>query len=231
MADFIPRRDVDVVQFTQNFARQIQADPSRFALSAEQAAAYTADQEAFAAAYKAAVNPGTRGLATVLAKDTARKAVVQQTRELARFIRVQPGVTSMMRFDLGLLGAGGEAAGAGGEGESVYKARGPRLKVSAPGRRVKVSVRRTDGGRRRPADAVGAAVYWFIGEQTPAELGRWHWAGNTTRPEMSFVLPGDACVPGAKLWVMGVWLDRRLQPGQPGTAEYTAVGYGLALAA
>ena len=41
----------------------------------------------------------------------------------------------------------------------------------------------------------------------------------------------EASRPGAKLWVTGMWLDRKLQPGRLGAAVYTGIGYGIALAA
>lgn len=226
MADFLPRRDAALVDWTRNFSQMIQHDPTQYGLTAVQAADYAALQQDYAQAYRQANEPMTRGLRTVLVKDETRRAVVEQTRVLARRVRAQPGVTGVELYKLGLVGPG-----AGDEGDSVQQAQGPRLKVVAPGRCVKVSVRRYEGGRKRPADAVGAAVYWFVGERTPGELSEWHLAGNTTRPEMSFVLPVGAAEPGAKLWVVGAWLDRKLQPGRPGMAEYTAVGYGLALAA
>lgn len=232
MADFLPRRDGALVEWTANFAHRIVADPARFGLTGAQVTAYAAEQATFAGAYRAAVEPETRGLRTVLVKDEARERVIAMTRELARWVRVQPGVTVEDLLALGLRKAGGEAAGAVDEnGDRQDAQRGPRVKASASGRRVTVEVRMRKGGLARPRGSAGAAVYWWTGDRPPTEVSQWHPAGNTTRPTMWFVLPQDAARPGTKLWITAAWLDRQLRPGTPGDAVVTGVGFEYVMAA
>lgn len=227
MADFLPRADADVLQFTRNFAKQIQQDPSRFALSAEQAAGYVAAQAAFAAAYLASQNPVTRGVWTVMQKNEARKAVVGQTRELARLVRAQPGVSRLALVVLGLV-RGSSVGGGAGEVEQV---RGPSVRVRADSRRVEVELRTLAMQRKRPSGAVGAAVYWAVGEDSPRTLEGYTLAGNTTKLGMAFVLPADVAPPGTQVWVTACWLDAKLQPGQVEPPVSARVGFGSLLKA
>lgn len=232
MADFIPRRDRDLVTWTGNFALKIAADPASLGLTEAQAAAYGQQQAAFAAAYRQAIEPSTRGLMTVRRKDDARKAITATTRELGRVIRAQPGVTGVtvvQLLSLGLRGAGGKPVGAE-TGEADAAARAPWVTVSAPGRRVTVRLRGDADRRARPSGAVGAAVYWYAGEEYPETMRGWQLAGNTTRPELSFTLPLGV-EPGTKVWVCAAWLDRRLRPGRLSMPRETRLGYGFVLAA
>ncbi len=224
MADFLPRGDEDRVLFTANFAKQITADPARFGLTAAQAAAYQTVQSAFAQAYRAAVSPQSRGLATVRMKNERRKAAVAMTRELTRIVRASPGVTSV---DLLMLGLRARGAAVRGAGEPAP----PRVMVRADSRRVEVLLRRDDLGRARPAGTAGAAVYWATGEVAPTRLDDFKLAGNTTQTRMAFVLPGEAGEPGTKVWVTARWLDARLRPGKANPPVSVRVGYGFLLAA
>lgn len=231
MADFLPRRDAALRDWTRVFAQGIQHDPAGLGLTLQQAADYAALQQEFAAAYQASQEPMTRGVRTVMVKDRMRKAVVKETRVLARLVRAQPGVTPEVLLKLGLLRAGGEAVGAEGAAADVEQERGPKVRVKADSRRVSVTLRGEGYARRRPSGSVGAAVYWAIADEPPRTLEEYTLAGNTTKLEMAFVLPADVAPPGTQVWVTACWLDAKLQPGQVEPPVSARVGYGSLLKA
>lgn len=232
MADFLPRRDVSMATWTRQFARGIAGDPAGLGLTAAQAAAYAVLQQAFAEALRAAQNPETRGLRTVMLKDKARKDLVSQTRVLARIIRAQPGVSKVTLLGLGLLRAGGESVGSvGEEAGAVEDVCAPSVWVKTDGQRVEVSLRSAGRRRRRPSGAAGAAVYWAVGEAPPDAMSGFVMAGNTTKPEMAFTLPAGVAPPGTMVWVTASWLDARLKPGRAAQPVSARVGYGQLLKA
>ncbi|MEM1108508.1 MAG: hypothetical protein AAGH99_07440 [Planctomycetota bacterium] len=101
-SSYLPQTDAALNSWAQNFATQIAADPEALGITAAEVTSYTALQADFTTKYAAATNPDTRGGATVLAKNTARKSLVAQSRKLAMAITNHPGVTDQQRYDLGL---------------------------------------------------------------------------------------------------------------------------------
>ena len=102
MRDYIPTKDADFLNWSANFAAVITANPTDYALDAGQASAYTTLDGAFATAYAAAINPGTRTPVTVAAKDTARNAAVASARQLGQIARKYPGITNELLAEAGL---------------------------------------------------------------------------------------------------------------------------------
>ena len=89
---FYMSRDAVLVRMSANFAAQISAAAPAFGLSMGQAAAYAAANDAYAAAYQVAVDPGTRSRPRVVAKNEARRALTEMAAELVRIIDAAPPV-------------------------------------------------------------------------------------------------------------------------------------------
>lgn len=245
MADFLPRRDFDLLHWTVNFAQKIQEDPSQLGLTAKQASNYTVLQTDYAVALRAARDNATRGLLTVLEKNESREALIAQTRVLARIVRALPGISEQTLVSLQLRPHSYDdadatnrhpvsAAGTGSAEMAQLRglpAKGPRATVKADSRRIVVSVRTARGKRKRPSGVVGAAVYWAIGDKAPTSLSGYTLAGNTTKPGLDFILPEDTAPPGTKVWVTTCWLDARLQPGPASTPALARIGFDFLLLA
>lgn len=60
MADYLPRRDVDLLAWASNFSQRVSADPGAYGLTAGMAASVAAAEAAFGAAYRVASEPSTR---------------------------------------------------------------------------------------------------------------------------------------------------------------------------
>jgi hypothetical protein len=235
--DFYPRREADVLSWTNNFREQIgAAPPGSLGLTDEQARHYSDTQTAFAAAYRAANDPGTRTPVAVRVKNGLLRTLEKETRQLAAIIRAYPGagVTGMGISDemLGTLGL-------------VVKSK-PRKRVSRPmrapllyvndvdGRTVKLRLHDADSMRKgRPRDVSGAVVFAFVGDLPPPVPGAgnvggvdgWQFVRNVTRTKLNVTLHADV-PPGTKVWFIAAWFNWRQERGPMCMPVYTHIGYG-----
>lgn len=99
---YIPPREVDLINWADNFANLITADPPLYGLDAIAASIIQSQVDAWDLAYAAATDPGTRTPVTVGAKNTAKLAMLPIIRAYASQIRINPGVADADKIDLGL---------------------------------------------------------------------------------------------------------------------------------
>ena len=222
MADFIGDTDAGVLAFATNFSTVVTAGPVPLGLTAPQATALAALVTAYSNALTAAIDPGTRGPATVLAKDTARRNLIANIRLLARIVQANPAVTNAQRFTLGLpirqapspIPQPGEA---------------PDVDVkSVSGRTIVCRIHRSTGSRRgKPPGVAGANVYSHVGATPPASLNDWTLEGHASRPSgVEIVLPAD--VPGGStVWICAAWYNPRGQAGPTSAPVSTNIPGGV----
>lgn len=99
---YIPAREVDLVNWADNFASLITADPATYGLDAMAASTIQTAVDAWDAAYAAGTDPSTRTPVTVAAKNTAKLAMLPIVRAYASQIRINPGVDNADKTALGL---------------------------------------------------------------------------------------------------------------------------------
>lgn len=99
---YIPPREVDLVNWADNFATLITAAPATYGLAAGDATIIQGLVNAWDAAYAAGTDPGTRTPVTVAAKNTAKLAMLPVVRTYASQIRLNPGVANSDKLNLGL---------------------------------------------------------------------------------------------------------------------------------
>ncbi len=98
--------------------------------------------------------------------------------------------------------------------------------MSAMGSRLTLRVGKVAGlGRARPAGAKGYTWFYYVGEQSPAELGHWSFGGNALEPTVEVALSGVE--PGSPVWFAANWFNSRLQPGPMSTPVMTRVAGGF----
>jgi hypothetical protein len=220
--DFIPRRDAEFLGFTSNLRAKLAAAPDPLAslgISPEQVAHYALTQETFAAAYRAAITPGTRTSPAVTAKKGAREALEADTRVLARIIHSFPAVTDQMRVELGLCVRRAKRKRVPRPGAA------PGLIIeSMRGRTAKLRLvdrESTHGGRGgRPRDSSGALLLYYMGEQPPADPLKWSLLRQTSRARVNVTLSVPPCV---KVWLTAGWLGTRNQVGPLSTPVSTYI--------
>jgi hypothetical protein len=157
-------------------------------------------------AYALANADATRSPSTIIAKDTCKRAVIANTRQLAGIIQKFPGTTDEMRSDLGL---NIRAAGA-----IIPPPPNPPVieVVERDGTTVRLRIHDGTSERRgRPYGVQGTRVYSHVGPTAP-DIDGWHLEGQITRPFVDCVFPADTA-PGAVVWFTACYYNPRGETG------------------
>jgi hypothetical protein len=206
--NFLPSADAQLLAWSVNFNTLIVATPTAFGLTAAQATAYTGRHDAYASAYQTAFDPNTRTGPAIEAKDLAKKALDAEARELVRIVQAFPSLTDDQRRSLKI---------------TVRKSRTPTPAPSVrPGMDlISVSMRTVTvhihdsasiAKRGKPAGALGAKVYTFVGSDYPSDPTLWDYQGDTTRAKHEITFP-DSVPSGAQVWVCAAWYNRKGETG------------------
>lgn len=99
---YIPSKDADLVNWGNNFATLITADPPRYGLQASDASVIQSNFDEFQTAYGLATDPATRTIVTVAAKDEEKAGFLSLARSYAAIIRANQGVSNDDKVALGL---------------------------------------------------------------------------------------------------------------------------------
>lgn len=101
-SSYIPPREADFVNWIENFNSLIQASPTSYGVSTADASNLTSLTAIYTLAYTTAVNPSTRTVDTVAAKNSGRVDVTAFARLLASQIQLNAGVSDEQKAALGL---------------------------------------------------------------------------------------------------------------------------------
>jgi len=209
MSDYLPLADESLATWTANFMGHIVPDAVDYGLTPAQAAAYATKQQAYQAALTAALNPTTRGPATILVKNEAKQELIAATREIAMQIQGTMSVTNEQRQGLGL---------------TVRKTptpvpppdAAPKIDIeSISGRTVTIRLHDGDVAKRgKPPGVAGASVFSYVGTTPPADPSGWTFQGNTTRT--TFTASFNSGTAAETVWFTAFWFNPRGMSG-PGT--------------
>lgn len=218
---YLPTREAELVTWSNNFNTLVKANAVTYGLTAEQGTDYEAVHSAFVTAYQVANDPLTRSPANIETKNTAKKAMVELTRELVNIVQAFPGTTNTMRASLGITVKDVTPT------PTPVPEFAPQLDVvSVHGRRMSIRLRDAQTGeRKKPEGVTGATLVSYVGETIPDDMRLWHFEANTNRTDAD--IDFDPSVPmGAKVWVAAFWFNRRSESG-PACAPVSAhVGFG-----
>jgi len=248
MPDFLPRREDELLQWCRNFRDQTSGEPAAFALSVEDVNAYAIAFEAFEQAYRRAVDPTTRGGATVLAKNVALRKLKALTRDLAGRVRTGPGVLPLTKARVGIYEASQRRT------PLPPPSRAPLLRSRwVEGRRVRVWLRDAESPdvTRKPYGVDGAVVLvWYrdaavdradiagdaagdgavSGDVPPSPASRlappegWCHLATMTRTSGVLTLPARP-TPGTRVWLTAAWHGTRGQMGPYASPTAARVGF------
>ena len=230
MADYLPQREADLVNWSTNFNTKISATPTAFGLDAAQATAYAALHTAFRNAYTAANDPATRTPNAVQTKNDAKEVLIDGPggiRELVKVVQAYPALTNTQRVDLRITVPDAEPTPVPPPSEP------PVLAVlSTLGRTVKLQLRdMADSEKRgRPEGVAGATILMFVGEDAPVDPTLWVFCLNTTRTVVDIDVP-PSLAAGAKIWFTAFWRNRRDEAGPAAVPVSARIGDTLAQAA
>lgn len=211
--DYLPAREADLLNWSNNFDALITADPAAVGLDLAQATAFAALNATWAAAFATATDPSTRGPSATVAKLTAKDAMTENARFLAGIVQAAPGVTAQQIFDLGLTVRDTEPT------PVPVPVSAPGIEIiSSVGRAVRIRLRDVlnPDSRAKPDGVVSAAVMSFLGSDPPAptDMAAWTFEGVTTRTLTNINF--DPTVPsGATAWLTAVWYNTTGESGPP----------------
>lgn len=221
MPDPIPRRDVDLLQWSRNLSARISADPQSVFLTPQQAAEYATLHLAYAQAFQLSQNPGTAAPSSFVEKDRARDELKRMARQLTGWIRAQ-GVTDAQRIALGLRPR------RQGRGALIPRPdHDPLLQIiSVSGCAISVRLHdRTAPTRKgKPARVNSVVLFRWVGDNPPTDLSAWGAPLHKSVARFTVDFPPEL-TPGTKVWLTAQWVNARGEPG-PGCAPVsTRIGY------
>lgn len=220
--DYIPTRDTELLQWSQNFLQVGSAAPADFGWTPAQMTAYGDLHDAFVVAMGLVGAPETRSRVTIAQKNAARKALIAEARKLARIAQAFPQMDNQRRAQLGITQRKDEPTPHGPPQEkAVVEVR------QRDGNDVTVRVHDGSGGlhRGKPEGVAGIMVYTHVGPTPPATAAAWTFAGNHSRTliRLSFdpTLP-----PGTTVWISAYYYNAKGQTGPGSTPVSTFLAGG-----
>jgi hypothetical protein len=221
LKDYLPKREAELVTWSNNYSTRISATPLVFGLSVLQASDFATLNDAWIAAYNTASSDLTNSRAARLAKRDAKRAMIDGVRPLVKINQAFPGLTDAQRADLGI---------------TVPAIPAPRpaptvaptlLVLSSANHVVKLRLTNVDSpSRAKPKDASIAYIFSHIGPTVPSDVTEWNFQGTTSRGDVSVAL-NPSTPPGTQVWFTSCWLNARQQPGPMGPAVTTNVAGGV----
>lgn len=206
---YIPQAEAIFDDWARNFAALIAADPAVYGVSAPDAAALAAACNAWEAAFAAATAPSTRTRPAVAAKNAAKQALLAIIRRLAAAVRINPGVGSELKVNLGLRVP---APGAGPSSIPAPEAL-PHLSVvgiDARAHTLRVFMEGT-AGRARPRGATGVLVFRVVADEAETRPTRAEFLCLATRP--TFTSGFSAADRGKVATYFGRWTNAKGELG------------------
>ncbi|MEM9914266.1 MAG: hypothetical protein AAF911_04840 [Planctomycetota bacterium] len=204
------------------FASLIYANAAEYGLTDDQATAYVALRASFISAYNVANEQTTRSPANIEAKNTAKKALIAETRRLVKNILASPVIDNDKRAALGITVPDTDPTPVPPPEDA------PQLDiVEVEDRTVKLRLRNAATGKRKKPEGVATAtVLSYVGEDIPADMRDWSFEGNDTRldTEVEFC---DEFTPATKVWLTAFWSNRRGESGPACAPISTHLGFGV----
>jgi len=206
--DFMPTRDLDLEAWAGNFSNRITATPTAYGLTAADAtllASFVAD---YGARLASAINPATRTVVTISAKDISRSALKARIRTLARFINAHPQTTNPQREELGLCLRGRIV------GPTPAPATRPNVSVSVLGglqSGILLSDELAPARRARPPGVRGAYLWGKIDGPAPAGTRECQFLGTASRTRHVITHPPTAI--HKTVWIVAQWVNDRGETG------------------
>ena len=206
---YLPASDSGLNDWALNFANVTNnMDPLIIGLTVAEVAAYTSLQQDYGYKYTAAVDPATRGPATILAKNDAKKLLVAESRKLAMAATNHPATTDAQRQSLGLTIRDNDPT------PVPPPSTAPLIDIlSVKSRRFELRLRDSvTSAKRKPTGVQGATLFSYVGEEAPASLSDWKFEASTTKTDIEIDIPVTV-PPGSKVWYTAFWFNRKSESG------------------
>ena len=198
-------RYVTIAAGSANFASLISTGFASYGITSAQSASFATLNTALQVAQEAAAEPTTKTKVTVLNRKHAVAAMRENAKLLARIIYATSTVTDGQLAGLGLLPRSTPSP-------RPIPTTAPVVEViSVSGRIVKFRVHSaTSESRGKPAGAIGANIYSYVGPAFPSDPSAFDFQGMTTRAITEVQFP-NTLAGGTNVWVSACWVTARGQ--------------------
>lgn len=220
--DFLPSREGDLVTWLNNFQAKINSAPTSYGLTAAMATANGTLTTSFINSLNIARAEATRSPMNITLKNTAKRAVIDNVRMLARLVQGTPTVTPAQKQDLGLNPRDVIPSPIPAPGSA------PQLTiVSVNGHLVRVRLSDPANPSRRgiPDGINGAIVMSYVGETAPTDPSLYKMEGPVSRTTVDVLFP-NTLAAGTTVWLTAVWFNERKQLGPACAPVATNINYG-----
>lgn len=214
--DFLPRRQIDLLNWSSRFNNQIGANYEAYGLTFEQATEYNVVHNAYAAAFAMASSKTTNSTAANRQKRDTERALRRLARQIARQLKETPSVDRVARLRLGLT----LTDRGGGYPPAPKPTTAPVVRIeSRDGGRVKIRLLNTaePSRRGRPRGALGALIMISYDVSPPVNPRDWSYVGVTGRTINTLQLP-VGLPPDSPIWITARWSNSRHELGPLATA-------------
>ena len=208
MSNIIPTRQGAKADWMSNLATVVGVNSDDYFVEKSQAAALTAAVNAFVSAMNVINNPSTKTRTTVAAKNTAEAAAMAISKVMIGAIRPNGQISDQMKVAAGIPPINGRSP------VPPVTVRPAVDIVSVTGRQVTVSIHDSASSvkRGKPAGAIAAYVYAFVGTTYPSDPSMWAFNGAATKSKYDVNFP-ESVANGAQVWVCAAWVNRRGETG------------------
>ena len=230
MADYLPRRDADLVSFSGNYSAKISLVPEVYGFVAADATELAGLVAAYNSACTEAKDPATRTKSRIISKDQCKANLVAMLRSMSQRIQVNPAVTAEQKNDLGLPIWDREPSSVPTPPSKPVIS---LVAMSGNQHLIRIIDEATPTSRAKPWYAAGAEVYAFVsatpGEVPPLDLAAWQSKGLAVRStfEVSYA-PADA---GKEVTLVARWYNAKGEFGQPSEKITARIAGGVSMAA
>lgn len=226
----IPRKDSLLVAYALNFGTRLLASPATYFTSEAEAEALAAVCETYRAAQRTLADQHEAGIRSEpqrVERDDAKAAMLRAMRARYAMIGNNPAISDAAKIAIGVH------VRAAHRSRSTPPTQRPRIGVTGVhGQTITLFIRDdTAGAARRASGAVFAFVHTFVGENPPADLSDWRFAGAAPTTRHAVTLP-HSTPPGARVWIGATWVNRLGDTGPMSNAVATNIqGGGVNFAA
>lgn len=219
---FLPRKDADLLTWSNNFNARLGTSASTYFMSTAQVTNYAAKHDAFADALALSSDPLTRTKGKIIAKNAAKRALLSVASSYGQMISNNIAVSDEAKADIGVTIRKTEPT------PITPPAFSPTLVVkSVDGNIVTVLVRGPEVNKRGLPDGVnGATLFSHIGTAPPVNINDWKFEGSTGKNKIAIEFPLSA-EPFSKVFITAFFFNPAKESGPACTPISTNLGTWL----
>jgi hypothetical protein len=205
--DYLPTQEARFADFCTEFGAKIATDFAQYGLNKTEADDYQTTLQRFLEAYAVVQDRDTRTSPKIIAKNDAKRHLINSTRSLVDVIQSWPQMTNEKRESLGI--------------PLRKKSRKPRpapttspfmMATLLPNRKVQVVLQKSETIKGKPANAAGANIFVAFGDEPPVAESGWKFETGTTKTKVIIPFQGE---DAERVWITAFWFNAKQESGEP----------------